>query len=143
MFQLAEFLSTLPSLRSLYIEFLADNGFYHTAKSHRILENFGLLRNVPNVVVDGVPSEYAKLDKMIGLIPADNLLKMYNALDSYARHFRYDLSEDFILRALKAMEEGNVDKFKETRALTVEAVNKHVANAPRALVRPRCKPRDN
>lgn len=73
--KVSEFLSTLPSLRCLHIEFWTDDDAYDTPKFHRILESLGLLRNVPNVVFHGVPPDYAKYlaDKMTGSTPIDNL----------------------------------------------------------------------
>ena len=121
-------LSSIPRLDYIHLS-LDGRGWPEIQSVCRVLESFALLRNVGNVTLDGVPPVYAQYlkSKMTGCTPLDHLPKMYEALQRFAGHF--DCCQGALQDACNAMEEDDVDKFKEVRAEIIPMVNEYMASA--------------
>ncbi|KAI1410566.1 hypothetical protein F5Y13DRAFT_167419 [Hypoxylon sp. FL1857] len=123
-------LSDFPPLHYVHISLRQYSDGSGDAQEYcAALENFTLLQNVRHVEFDGVPPVYAKYltDKMTGSAPLDHLPRMYDALVTYAGHF--DDCEDLIQEACNAMEETNVDRFKDARNEAIARVNRYMTDA--------------
>ena len=120
-------LSGLPQLDHLHVTL---DGRGYNAQSHsRVLSGFALLRNVQNVILDGVPKVYGKYlkSKMTGNSPLDHLPKMYDALLYFAGHF--DCCEKELQEATNAIEDDDVKCFKSVRAEIVILVSNRMKDA--------------
>ncbi|OTA52593.1 hypothetical protein K449DRAFT_470420 [Hypoxylon sp. EC38] len=99
-----------------------------TREYYTVLENFTLLRRVRRVEFNGVPPAYAKYltDKMTGSEPLDSLTNMYGILHSYAGHIKN--CDHLFQKANRAVEETNVDMFKDARKEILERATRHIDN---------------
>jgi hypothetical protein len=116
-------LSEIPKLDYMHIK-LDGRGHFSAKSFPQVLESFTLLRNVRNVVLDGVKPVYAKYlgSKITGCSPLDHLPKMYDALRYYAGHF-----------PCAAMENNNVDQFKRERQKIITQVTEYMEDAKSPL----------
>ena len=97
----------------LLIDMYPTDHMFHT--SYPALGPFAMLRNLRSVAFRGVPLPFAErlIGLMLGNTPPENLVEMYRLLEHCVRDLqgsRLDLR-----RALNAMREWDVQKFKETR----------------------------
>ncbi|KAI0383281.1 hypothetical protein F5Y04DRAFT_250989 [Hypomontagnella monticulosa] len=125
----SEVLSTLPDLHYLRINLNDGHGGTEedVGQYCRILRSFASIKRVRRVVIDGVPRVYAEhlARQMAGLSPLNDLASMYDGVLSYTKLF--DFCNDFLEEAYDAMEEGNVQQFKDVRAKIVAEVDKYMA----------------
>lgn len=104
--------------------------------NHLILKPFSMLRNIPNVILRGVPSPHAERLKglMLGNAPfmdeetEDDMLRM---LDRYV-HGSKESASDLHL-AYKALQEWDIQKFKEIRSKIISDGPSHLENARRRV----------
>ncbi|KAI0829522.1 hypothetical protein F5Y06DRAFT_282775 [Hypoxylon sp. FL0890] len=123
-------LSELPNIQYVHIRLRLDQDSQgDTPGLCTVLQKLTLLQRVHHVDFDGVPPVYAKYltDKMTGSAPLDHLPKMYDALALYAKHF--DDCAELLQEACDAIEENNVDRFKDARTKIIEWVTQHMTYA--------------
>jgi hypothetical protein len=113
-----------------YLHITLDGRDVFEAQSlSRVLESFTLLRNVRSVELEGIPPVYSQYltSKMTGCSPLCHLPKMYDALEFYAGPF--NCCEKGLQEACNAMEDDDVDRFKDAREELITLVTKRMADA--------------
>ncbi|KAI9163489.1 hypothetical protein HJFPF1_05106 [Paramyrothecium foliicola] len=128
-------LSEIPRLARLVVEFSHTNGVNKTRAS-RVLEFFGLLRNVGRVEFKNVPVVYINTltPKMTGstpIGPQDRFAKMCTMLEAYARPVPSALQ--LVRRAEYAMTTRDEETFLRLRSKIVDRVENAMAERRRRM----------
>ena len=107
-------LCNMPALQHISLHLIRDPC---TKNNHVALAPFGVLRNMRSVFIHGaVPLPFAERLKglMLGNAPQENVQKMFRLLKKYVNGPKGDRLE--LQRALNALQEWDVQKFKEIRS---------------------------